>query len=340
MPTAADLGFFDADACRIGRPVMRDPALEAELDAKGYVVVPFLSPDEVAELVDGYDRIGAEVGGRNPPGAYNDTYAEFSIMHSKPEFRRGAYELMDRVLTPVADRHLVDYRPLIANFVNKPPGTGVVPVHQNFSVVDERSYRSVSVWVALVDCVSDNGAMSMLDGSQSALRGRRGMWAYQAWTELEQDLVEECLTPVEVPAGHAVILDDALLHYSPPNITDSRRLAIQFVMLPAEVPPLWFRQVGESAAGLDIAVLEIDEGYFFDFWHGDGDDTHARPVEQVTVAAPPLDRSALESLVGPLAPVDRAGHTKAPPRELLAASTNATGWRRLWSRFAPARSTE
>lgn len=297
MPTAADLGFFDADACRIDRTVLRDPALQAELEERGYVVVPLLDPAEVAELVAGYDELGAQVGGHNPPGAYNDTYAEFSIMHSKPEFRRAAYDLMDRVLTPAADRFLIDHRPLIANFVNKPPGTGVVPVHQNFSVVDERTHRSVSVWVALVDCVSENGAMSMLDGSQRTLRGRRGMWAYQAWSGLDQQYIDGCLTPVEVPAGHAVILDDAVLHYSPPNATDHRRLAIQFVMVPAEIPPLWFQQVGETGDLLDIAVWEIDEGYFFDFWHGDGDEAHAVERERVSVAAPPLDRSMLEHLM-------------------------------------------
>lgn len=313
MRTPADLGFLPVEACSIERPVLRDPALQHQIEDRGYVVLPFLDPAEVATLVAGYDRIAADVGGANAPGDYNDVYAEFSVIHSRPEFRRRAFELITSVLVPVADKHLVDHRPLFANFVNKPPGTGVVPAHQNFSVVDERRFRSVSVWVALVDCVLDNGAMSMLDGSHRSLRGRRGMWAYQAFDGIDQEHLDALLTPVEVSAGHAVILDDAVLHYSPPNRTDHRRLAIQFVMVPAEVPALWFQEVGAGGDGLDVAVWEVDERFFFEFWHGDGDEAYGHRTEQVTVPAPPLDLDALNFLLG-LAPTVR-GDPSGPSGE-------------------------
>lgn len=298
MRTPGELGFFPADTCSIDRPVMRDLGLQRQIEDRGYVVLPFLEPVEVAALVDGYDQLTTDLGGANAPGDYNDTYAEFSIIHSRPEFRRRAFDLISSVLVPVADRHLVDHRPLIANFVNKPAGTGVVPAHQNFSVVDETRYRSVSVWVALVDCVLDNGAMSLLDGSHRALRGHRGMWAYQAFNNIEQEIIDEFLTPVEVSAGQAVILDDAVLHYSPPNQTGQRRLAIQFVMVPREAPSLWFQQVGTGDDGLEVAVWEVEERFFFEFWHGDGDTRYARQRDLITVAAPGLDLGALRELLG------------------------------------------
>lgn len=305
MRTAADLGFLHADACSIERPVMRDPELQCQIEERGYVVVPFLDQAEVESLVTGYDRIAGEVGGANAPGDYNDTYAEFSVIHSRPEFRRRAYELITAVLVPVSDRLLVDHRPLIANFVNKPPGTGVVPAHQNFSVVDESEFRSVSVWVALVDCVLENGAMSMLDGSHRSLRGRRGMWAYQAFSGIEQDIIAGYLSPVEVPAGHAVILDDAVVHYSPPNRTDQRRLAIQFVMVPSEARPLWFQQVGATDDHLEVEVWEVEERFFFEFWHGDGDERFGQRTGRIQVPTSDLDVSTLRSLLGH--PLDEVG---------------------------------
>ena len=229
---------------------------------------------------------------------YNDTYAEFSIIHSRPEFRRQAFDLITSVLGPEAQKVLVDYRPLIANFVNKLPGTGVVPTHQNLSVVDESQYASVSVWVALVDCVLDNGAMSLLEGSHRSLRSRRGMWAYQAFGGIEQGIIDELLTRVEVPAGHAVILDDALVHYSPPNQTDHRRLAIQLVMAPQEVKTLWHQQIGTNEDGLDVQVWEIDERFFFEFWHGDGDDRYGQKVDRITVPSVSLAIEDLQGLLG------------------------------------------
>jgi hypothetical protein len=298
MSSPTELGFLPIESCRVDRAVFRNPEQQAEFDRRGYVVMPFLSLGQVEQLVSGYDSIAESLGGASRPEDYNDTYAEFSIIHSRPEFRRQAFDLITSVLGPEAQKVLVDYRPLIANFVNKLPGTGLVPTHQNLSVVDESRYASVSVWVALVDCVLDNGAMSMLDGSHRSLRSRRGMWAYQAFGGIEQATIDELLTPVEVPAGHAVILDDALVHYSPPNQTDHRRLALQFVMVPEEATSIWHQQVGTDEDGLDVQVWEIDERFFFEFWHGDGDDRYGQKVDRITIPAVELRIEDLQTLLG------------------------------------------
>ena len=199
MSSPTELGFLPVESCQVDRAVLRNPEQQAEFDCRGYVVMPLLSLDQVGQLVAGYDSIAESLGGASRPEDYNDTYAEFSVIHSRPEFRRQAFDLITSVLGPQAQKVLVDYRPLIANFVNKLPGTGVVPTHQNLSVVDESRYASVSVWVALVDCVLDNGAMSLLEGSHRSLRSRRGMWAYQAFGGIEQAVIDELLTRVEVP---------------------------------------------------------------------------------------------------------------------------------------------
>ena len=298
MSSPTELGFLPIESCRVDRAVFRNPEQQAEFDRKGYVVMPLLSLGQVDQLVSGYDSIAESLGGASRPEDYNDTYAEFSIIHSRPEFRRQAFDLITSVLGPEAQKVLVDYRPLIANFVNKLPGTGVVPTHQNLSVVDESRYASVSVWVALVDCVLDNGAMSLLEGSHRSLRSRRGMWAYQAFGGIEQGIIDELLTRVEVPAGHAVILDDALVHYSPPNQTDHRRLAIQLVMAPQEVKTLWHQQIGTNEDGLDVQVWEIDERFFFEFWHGDGDDRYGQKVDRITVPSVSLAIEDLQELLG------------------------------------------
>lgn len=314
MLAPGSLGFLAPERCGDARRCLHDPELQERLDDVGYVVVPLLSSEQVAELTDGFDAIAADLGGTSAPEDYNSTYAEFTIIHSQPDFRRRAFELICSTLQPAIERYLIDYRPLVANFVNKPPGTGVVPAHQNFSVVDEAVERSVSVWVALVDCTMANGAMAMLDGSHRNLRGRRGMWAYQAFTGIEQEALDPLLTPVEVPAGHAVILDDALVHYSPPNLTQERRLAIQFVMVPAETPAYWFQQVGEDEAAIEVAVWEIEPQFFFDFWHGDGDERFAKPAGTMRVPNPVLELDGLLDLVAGGEAADPPAQRSDPPR--------------------------
>lgn len=300
--TPESLGFISPDQVDLPRRVLRDEALQAEFDERGYVVVPLLDHGQVEQLRRSYLAAVDRPEGLNPEGAYDDTYAEFSVIHSRPSFRSEAFDIITEVLTEPANGYLSEFRPLVANFVNKPPGTGVVPAHQNWSVVDESRFQSVSVWVALVDCVVANGAMLMCDGSHKMLRGRRGMWAYYQFSNIESELIEQHLTPVAVSAGDAVILDDAVVHYSPPNTTDQARLAIQFVMVPDEAEAIFHQQVGADGDLLDVDVWSVDEAFFFNFWHGEGDPAFGKVVERRSVPAPLLTREQFEALIsgGPL----------------------------------------
>ena len=273
-----------------------DDTKEKELDELGWTVVDLLGPGEVAELRDFYFGEAAAQD-LNPPGAFDSTYAEFSVIHCRPDFRARAFDRITQVIGPRAAEHLVDHRPLVANFVNKLPGTGVVPAHQNWAVVDERSFRSVSVWVALVDCEVDNGAVQFLAGSHSPYREPRGMWAYEAFVDVFEELAAD-LVPVEVRAGQAIILDDAVVHYSPPNETAADRLAIQLVMVPRSAEPLFFQQVGTEGTDLIADVWNVEPEFFFDFWHGDGDARHGRVVDRIRVDGRRLDPARFRELFG------------------------------------------
>jgi len=280
-----------------GRQVFVDPERQRAFDEVGYVVLPLLEPDAVATLRDWYlDRAGDQ--GPNPPGAYNDTYAEFSVVHSYPEFRREAYDHICGVLAEPLSDVVEAYRPLVANYVNKPAGTGVVPTHQNWAVVDEAEFQSISVWVALVDCVVDNGAMYLMDGSHRHLRGPRGQWSYSAFLDVEESDAQTQMTPVCVMAGEAVILDDAVLHYSPPNQTDEARLAIQFVMVPDEAPAFYHHLASEADGIGVVETWAVTAPFFFDFWNDVGDPDYGELVRTFEAPRPRYRSDVLSALAG------------------------------------------
>lgn len=278
----------------LGRALFRDPAAEAELCDRGYVVVDLLDPAEVAELRDFYVT-HADRGDLNPEGAYNEMYGEFTIMNSRNDFRRDAFAIIDRIVSARAAEHLIDVRAVIANFVNKPPGGGVVPVHQNISVVEEDEARSVSVWVALVDITEENGPLQFVDGTHRFLRGKRGPWAYSEFFGIDEATIEERFKTVPIRAGQAIVLDDAVVHYSPPNRSSERRLAIQLVMGPDELPSTYYECTSDDDETMHLDHLEIDPAYFFDFWNGTGDRSHAELLDQLTIPRVRHDASALDA---------------------------------------------
>ncbi|MEL7209275.1 MAG: hypothetical protein AAGK32_13750, partial [Actinomycetota bacterium] len=66
-----------------------------------------------------------------------------------------------------------------------------------------------------------------------------------------------------------------------------------------EAEALFHQQVGEDDDALEADVWRVDEGFFFDFWHGDGDPAHGEVVERVRVPNRPLDLPTVKRLVDP-----------------------------------------
>lgn len=238
-------------------------------DRLGYIKLPFLTPDEV-EHFKSYYQSQYRQDAINEPGAYNDTYAEFSIIHSKEAFRRKTFQLITETFLPKLEKVLVDMKPLIANFILKEPGgRGAVPVHQNWSVVDESKFLSVSVWVPLVNAEKENGTLQFVDGSHKMFRGIRGSWGSHNFHDAEDIMFDEYLTTVPTGAGEAIILDDSILHYSQPNETDQQRLSLQLILIPKEAQAYYYYKKDNEETDV-VERLAVDHRYFFEFsnWVG------------------------------------------------------------------------
>ena len=75
----------------------------------------------------------------------------------------------------------------------------------------------------LVDLTVENGALFVLPGSHRLMPTYRGSSIREFFSDIMDDMLDY-LHPVLVKAGQAVIFDQSIIHYSPPNYSDKIRI--------------------------------------------------------------------------------------------------------------------
>lgn len=207
-------------------PALSDPEQETALRRDGYVVVPLLSPDTVAELREAYTRIV-------PPGDHGLTV---DYMRPDRSVMRALRDLLDPVWTRALATTFVGYRPVMTTFVAKAPGpeSGMF-LHEDRSYVDEDRARAYTVWVPLDDVGPDraNGGLEVVPGSHRLATRLGGSHTPDLFRPYERFLRSR-LVPVTATAGDAVVYDTRALHASGPNLTDAPRLALVCAVAPVD----------------------------------------------------------------------------------------------------------
>lgn len=208
-------------------PTFADPALDASYQAAGYVTFPALTQEQVGTLIAAHTAEIADLGDEL-----------MAIDYDRADRSRTARsrELIEPLLAPIVEARFLDHRIVFASFVAKHPGTGsFMAMHEDRSWVDERRFRSGTLWIPLhpVGPGIDNGGLEVVPHSHQLALGWSGsgtpdlLGAYRA--ELDHHLVRPALDP-----GTAVFCDSRTLHASPPNATEGVRLALVCTIVPRE----------------------------------------------------------------------------------------------------------
>lgn len=253
------------------RRIFFNPEWDSEFKEKGYIKVPFLSEEEVQSLVKYYKSVNER------DTNYNPDYAEFTVLNATLTSRRQIFEEITSVFKKRYDAVVENVKPVIANFVHKESkGQGAVPVHQNWAVVDEDRSLSMSIWVPLTDCSEANGTLHFVAGSHKTYRGPRGAYADELFADIADELVENYLEPVTIKAGEAIFLDDSIIHYSHPNMSEMERLAIQLIVVPEEEQIIHYRFDEDGSGNYDI--FGVDHEYFLGMVNWKGDFTNYKKI--------------------------------------------------------------
>lgn len=224
-----------------GSRLFVDDAAEAHFSAEGYAVVPVFDPMRLAGLWEDHQRlVGVEDG-----ITFDTIRADRGPLRHATS---GAAALWDEVIDDI----FVDHQVVFSAFVVKHPGdrSGMAP-HDDRSFVDDRTARSATAWIPLVDTgpEEDNGWIGVVPRSHRAAPGLGGT-AIAEWFVPYRSVFAEHLVPVPVRAGGAVVWDSRVIHGSPPNRSLVDRPALVVALAPTDAPLVHVR--GTSRRGRDI----------------------------------------------------------------------------------------
>ncbi len=249
------------------RKVFKNPELEAQFQKDGYVIIPFLSDEEVASLKERYFETLPNSGGligADDAGIKDQVTYDFTFIDKNIDYKRSVYDLITSRFAKHVDEYLDNYRPIIANFIRKKSKDGEVPLHQNWAFVDETKCTSVSIWCPLVDSNEANGTLQVVPGTHKKYGVNRGPMVPWELENIKHEIIDRFLVPMNVKAGQAVVLDDSLVHYSAINKTDDLRLAIQLILMPAEEKSIHYHMNPQKST-TSIDVLEVDVDFYMEF---------------------------------------------------------------------------
>jgi hypothetical protein len=245
-----------------------DDDLEARFRTDGLVIVPLLPRRQVRRLRKRY----AELVPETPPGCISTLY------DPDPAHKQAVAEALE----PLAEGVLAlleDHQVLVSGFVAKQAGdpTSAMPAHQDWTFVDERRWRSLSVWCPLVDTCLDNGALHIMRGGHELPFTIRGTEIPSAFHELGDD-VHDHLSPLLLRAGEAVVYDHRMVHASPSNRTSKDRVAGVLALVPRSAEPLHY---GAGAHGGTIVRYAVGPDFFFDHTYGEAEMPPSAQVVEV-----------------------------------------------------------
>ncbi len=207
-------------------PIFKDAEIQRKFDEDGFVKIPLLSEQEVDTLAKMREEYFPEKGSVFFSSSYLDDY----------DLKMEISNKISEAISAGLEKQCVNYRLIGAAYLIKGIGKhSEMPMHQDWTIVDEQEFYAVNVWIPLTDTNEENGTLELMKGSHKWNEALRAPTLPMAFAGLE-DKIKPKLTVVPAKKGEVIILNQATIHYSKPNTTDEIRPAITSGMISQKAP--------------------------------------------------------------------------------------------------------
>ena len=194
--------------------IFKDAKLQEAFEVDGFVIVDFYTDEELAEVRSLYKRLHENKG----PGFFPSTYS------ADKNYR----ETIDLELKRIGQRRfnelLEDYQVINGCYIVKQPGEdSYLHIHQDMTLVDEREFVGINIWTTTIDLTDSNGVLYALPGSHRFYPTYRGHTIPGFYDPIQEE-IKDYMVPFYLKAGQALIFDQSIIHFSPPNLSDEIRI--------------------------------------------------------------------------------------------------------------------
>ena len=149
------------------------------------------------------------------------------------------------LLKPVLKDLLFDHKSLGTSILIKSQGSeGKMEPHQDWTVVDESEFSSVTIWIPLEDVDATNGALSVIRGSHKLSSMVRSPFFENPLSEINDLLIND-LELIKLKRGQAIIFNHALIHSSGVNYSTNDRVALTYGFTPKEAQLIFYTKDGQ-----------------------------------------------------------------------------------------------
>lgn len=232
--------------------IFKNEELYKSFKEEGYIVINLLNPAEVAELQTIYDKSYIP---------QSEHFYSTSFMQSEVD-RKAISEKIQAIIRPKADLVFDNHQELGAVYLIKPTGeNSQMPIHQDWTVVDEPEHHSITAWIPLVDTTKENGAITVLPKSHRLSTGLRSP-SLQDPLEDIKEIAATMMTTLEMKAGQAFIFSHALLHASHSNLSQQNRIAVAYGVIHKATDLIYYHKPTQSDK---VQKLSIPKDFFISY---------------------------------------------------------------------------
>lgn len=265
--------------------IFKNKKLEQSFLKNGFIVVNLIDHSSCQKLLCFYDQ--------NP----NTDTGKFHSTHFSKDrvYKKEVHQKIIAVYKTSLDQYLENFKPLFANFMVKEAHEhSIMPLHADWTYIDEGKAVSLGVWSPLVDTNEKNGMLGVVPSSHKLKKNFRGPKIPTPFHDFNEYIIEKYGKMLRVKAGEAVIYDHRLLHFSPPNLSKQTRVAVNIVMAPENEKIVHYASFGDLNK---VAVFQPEnENFYLEYDHFE-EPTLGTPIKNIALKIQPFEQKYIDGVL-------------------------------------------